>query len=76
MEGTVFVYVIGHSEAGPVKVGHSVDPAIRCADLQTGNPERLSVLFQVECGDDAPAIEAAVHVALSDHATDLTRFTE
>jgi hypothetical protein len=51
VEGTVFVYVIGHSAAGPVKVGHSVDPAIRCADLQTGNPERLAVLFQVECGE-------------------------
>lgn len=72
----MFVYVIGHSAAGPVKIGHSANPDSRCADLQTGNPERLAVLLQVECGDHAPAIEAAVHVALSNYATDVTRFTE
>lgn len=72
----MFVYVIGHSADGPVKVGHSVDPAIRCANLQTGNPERLSVLFQVECGDHAPAVETAVHEALADYATDVPRLTE
>lgn len=72
----MFVYVIGPSAVGPVKIGHSADPTGRCADLQTGHPERLAVLLQVECGDHAPAIEAAVHVALSDHATDLTRVTE
>ena len=40
-----FLYVIG-KEDGPVKVGFSFNPAKRAADLQTGCPFRLQVLYQ------------------------------
>lgn len=71
----MFISVIGHSADRPVKVGHNVDPASRCAELQTGKPERLTERFQVECEDIAAAVDTAVCVALPERATDPTRLT-
>lgn len=40
-----FVYVIQGDPGGPVKVGHAQNVLGRVAELQTGNPERLNLLF-------------------------------
>lgn len=38
-----FVYFVQQGESGPVKIGLANDPLRRMAELQTGNPEELSL---------------------------------
>lgn len=49
------------------KIGISDDPNIRVTDLQTGNPETLSILGTVECvdRDSAVRMETAFHTFYS-----------
>ncbi len=41
-----FVYFIGAKDGDTIKIGFSVNPESRIRQVQSGNPERLSVLFQ------------------------------
>ena len=59
------IYVIG-PEAGPFKVGISNSPQKRLVALQTGNPARLSLHFEMD-SEDAARLEAKFHSAF-DHA--------
>ena len=59
------LYVIG-PDTGPFKVGISSSPQKRLAALQTGNPTRLSVHFEMD-SEDAARLEAKFHSAF-EHA--------
>lgn len=52
------VYFIQQGTTGPIKIGHSLDPASRLASLQTAHHERLRILFTEPGGRDD---EAALH---------------
>ena len=53
-----YVYIIGHPEDGPVKIGVSAKPRDRLRDLQIGNPVKLKILAKFRGGPDQ---EAAAH---------------
>jgi hypothetical protein len=53
-----FVYFIGDEHHGPVKIGISGSPEVRCAQLQPGNPQDLIVLIQFRGGEEE---EQALH---------------
>src|SRR5262249_15699075 len=57
------VYVIGASDAGPVKIGNSGNPQSRLTSIRSGHPERLYVLRSWPHGA-AHQIETAVDRAL------------
>lgn len=40
---TVFIYLIGEADNGPLKIGYSKDPIARLRSMQTGNPRRLRI---------------------------------
>lgn len=40
-----FVYFIGETDDGPLKIGHSKDPVARLRTMQTGNPRRLRIEY-------------------------------
>ena len=42
--GEVYVYAIRESETGRIKLGISIDPLARMAQLQTGNSQRLELV--------------------------------
>jgi hypothetical protein len=55
-----FVYVIGESESGPVKIGRTKSLEQRLASLQVGNHRRLQVLASSNCPRPA-SVEASLH---------------
>lgn len=55
-----FVYVIGESECGPVKIGRTKSLEQRLASLQVGNHRRLQVLASANCPRPA-SVEASLH---------------
>jgi len=61
-----WLYFIGNGR-GPIKVGITrSSPEERCADLQTGNPTRLQVLYAVAV-QDLEAAEGEAHNLLAEH---------
>lgn len=57
-----FLYVIGASDSGPVKLGISANPDRRLRALQTGHPERLRVFHRESVPPDkAPLFERLLH---------------
>jgi len=55
------VYIIG-SESGPIKIGISDKPEKRVKQLQTGNPNKLSLIHTEEIEDNlAESIELEIH---------------
>ncbi|MEU8617355.1 GIY-YIG nuclease family protein [Streptomyces sp. NPDC048623] len=52
------MYVIGPPGSGRVKIGTSVNPSKRLKELQTGNPDRLEVLWTAPGGRE---LESALH---------------
>jgi hypothetical protein len=44
-----FVYFIQAKNSKKVKIGRAVDPEKRLKELQTGNPEELSILGLIDC---------------------------
>ncbi|MFD7098315.1 GIY-YIG nuclease family protein [Streptomyces xanthophaeus] len=61
-EGDSYVYVIGSAGSTRVKIGTSVSPDKRLKELQTGNPNRLEVLWQTPGGRE---LEARLHQAFA-----------
>lgn len=61
-----YLYLIGRagSPRGPVKIGISVDPRGRLAQLQTSNARRLHI-YAMQRVEDAPAFERRVHHILA-----------
>lgn len=53
-----YVYLIGSPDSRLVKIGRSVDPERRLADIQRMSPTKLAVLWRTEGG---PTLEAALH---------------
>src|SRR4249920_2993326 len=51
-----FAYVIGSKGRPVVKIGESNDPVKRLAGLQTGNPDKLTIIRTYLC-DDGPLLE-------------------
>jgi hypothetical protein len=47
-----YLYIIAASEAGPVKLGVSDQPARRLKQLQTGHPQVLTIFHQEEVSAD------------------------
>lgn len=60
-----YVYFIGESDDGPVKIGVSRDPVARLRGMQTGNPRRLRIEY-VLVGD--AHIEKLLHEMWEAHA--------
>ena len=48
MESTTNIYFIGSAESGAVKIGMSVDPESRLAEIQRGHPNKLKLYKVVE----------------------------
>ncbi|MEU2834963.1 GIY-YIG nuclease family protein [Streptomyces lavendulae] len=65
--GVPYVYVIGSSGSTRVKIGTSVSPDKRLKELQTGNPDRLEVLWHTPGGRE---LEARLHQAFAAHRTE------
>ncbi|MGO4459353.1 GIY-YIG nuclease family protein [Streptomyces sp. M-16] len=63
-DGVSYVYVIGSAGSTRVKIGTSVSPEKRLKELQTGNPNRLEVLWYTPGGRE---LEAQLHQAFTDH---------
>lgn len=63
-----YVYAIGPEHGEAIKVGIAADPRQRLKQLQTGNPQRLSILRRWGPMDRAEAqrIEADMHFLLGD----------
>ncbi|MCX4967057.1 GIY-YIG nuclease family protein [Streptomyces sp. NBC_00654] len=61
--GDSYVYVIGSAGSSRVKIGTSVCPEKRLKELQTGNPDRLDVLWYTPGGRE---LEAQLHQAFAD----------
>ncbi|MFC9581595.1 GIY-YIG nuclease family protein [Streptomyces yangpuensis] len=62
--GESYVYVIGSAGSTRVKIGTSVSPEKRLKELQTGNPDRLEVLW---CTPGGRELEATLHQAFADY---------
>lgn len=56
-------YFIG-GDKGPVKIGHSIAPEVRCAGFQCGSPVELKVLAVRQGG---PVREVAYHAEFAEH---------
>ncbi|AJT62476.3 hypothetical protein T261_0787 [Streptomyces lydicus] len=56
--------MIGSAGSTRVKIGTSVSPEKRLKELQTGNPDRLEVLWYTSGGRE---LEALLHQAFADH---------
>jgi reverse gyrase len=56
------MYVIGASEAGPVKLGISAQPTRRLSQLQTGHAQRLRLFHsELVAKDKARLLERLLH---------------
>ncbi|MFF9594058.1 GIY-YIG nuclease family protein [Streptomyces sp. NPDC014646] len=60
--GSSFVYVIGPPGSNRVKIGTSNNPEKRLKELQTGNPDRLEVLWSTPGGRE---LESMLHRAFA-----------
>jgi hypothetical protein len=60
MSASVYAIVAGE---GPIKIGVSVDPLKRLPQLQTNQPQRLSIVYAVRVADPY-AVERAAHARL------------
>lgn len=49
LERKQYLYILGASRDGPVKVGIACDPRARRRELQTGHPEKLEVFWIYPC---------------------------
>lgn len=59
---TSYIYIVGASKDGPVKIGLSVDPERRRRQLQTGYPEPLQVFHTEEVESDwVQIMEGIIH---------------
>ncbi|MFF6903309.1 GIY-YIG nuclease family protein [Streptomyces hydrogenans] len=67
MSTSSFVYVIGPPGSTRVKIGTSVNPDKRLKELQTGNPDRLEVLWSTPGGRE---LETALHQAFAAYRTE------
>ena len=57
-----YLYAIIDQKNQLVKIGYAKDPAKRCAQLQTGNPNPLSVIWKVEVEESrAKLVETKIH---------------
>lgn len=65
---TSFLYIISEGESGPVKIGMSRAPEYRLAELQTGNPRLLQIVWRRQFSTRAIARDAekAAHLFLSE----------
>jgi len=60
-----YVYFIADGEDGPIKIGYTkANPNLRLAQLQTGNPRKLELLFVMD-GDRQ--WERSLHDNLADY---------
>jgi len=63
-----YLYCIGPSEAGPLKIGISADPAERKSQMQTGFPATLQVFAQQRAHIPNPRMtERYIHYQLRDY---------
>ncbi|MFJ8856618.1 GIY-YIG nuclease family protein [Streptomyces sp. NPDC102437] len=60
--GSSFVYVIGPAGSTRVKIGTSNNPEKRLKELQTGNPDRLGILWSTPGGRE---LESMLHRAFA-----------
>lgn len=57
-----YLYAIADNTNQLIKIGYAADPKKRCAQLQTGNPNPLSVIWQVEIAENrARLVEDKIH---------------
>ncbi|MER6522564.1 GIY-YIG nuclease family protein [Streptomyces sp. NPDC001553] len=63
-DGVSYVYVIGSAGSTRVKIGTSVSPEKRLKELQTGNPNRLEVLWHTPGGRE---LEAQLHQVFAEY---------
>ena len=63
------IYAIGHQASGPVKIGTTVNLQRRLSEIQTGHPERLSLLAHVIVPKDRYRIEKRMHTMLASFQT-------
>lgn len=65
----VAIYVIGHDESGPVKIGFGKNPRQRLVDIQIGSHLKLELLHEMAADPvTSERIERHVHKALEPHA--------
>ena len=57
-----YVYIIGTGVPGKTKVGITFDVKARLAQLQTGFPEKLLLLFHIKCKDRRTALNNETHI--------------
>jgi Meiotically up-regulated gene 113 len=62
----ISLYIIGHDEDGPLKIGVGADPEKRCRGLQTGTPVRLRVMRSWP-HEEARRIERILKSKLAEH---------
>lgn len=64
-------YFIQQGARGPIKIGCASNPRTRVAELQTGSPDRLTLLGSIEGGR---AVESDLHRAFSDLAAQVVHW--
>jgi len=58
----MFIYLLKSEENGYYKIGKSVNPDKRIKTLQTGNPEKIDLIFKVKILNKfSNRIESALH---------------
>ena len=66
-EGWAYIYFATAGLSGPVKIGRSVNPEKRVAQLSTGSWVALEMLATIEVEDDrASDLEANIHVMFNE----------
>lgn len=62
----MFIYLIESEETKKLKIGYTNDPQQRCKSLQTGNSEKLNLIYQIPVPEKkARNIEKKLHHELS-----------
>jgi predicted GIY-YIG superfamily endonuclease len=58
----IYLYAIADNTNQLIKIGYAADPKKRCAQLQTGNPNTLLVIWQVAIDETrARLVENKIH---------------
>jgi len=70
---TTYVYLISDPKSNAVKIGRSDNPMKRVGELQTGNPNTLSLL---SCFAAEPSVEQIIHKHLEDYSLNGEWFTD
>lgn len=65
MMATTYVYLISDPKSNAVKIGRSDNPMKRVGELQTGNPNPLSLL---SCFAAEPSVEQTIHKHLEKYS--------